>query len=66
LEHSNIFETLWSLGVENLTQEEFADCFEKYCLCGIKAQDPNALLKYRVRFQMILKDSTTPMSREGP
>jgi hypothetical protein len=51
LEHSNIFESFWGLGIERLTEEELADFFDKYCPCGLEAHDPNALTKHRRRFE---------------
>lgn len=54
LEHSNIFETMWGLGVEKLTQEELADFFDRYCPCG-EAHDPGALKKHRERFRKALE-----------
>ena len=56
LEHSNIFETTWGLGVEKLTQEELADYFDRYCPCGIEAHDGDALKKHRSRFQKSLEN----------
>jgi hypothetical protein len=55
LEHSNMFETLWGLGIELLTQEELADFFDEYCPCGIDAHDPDALKKQRARFKRVLQ-----------
>lgn len=64
LEHSNIFENLWGLGIENLTQEELADFFDKYCPCGIENHDPGALKKHRDRFQKAI-GSATDSEKEG-
>jgi hypothetical protein len=55
LDHSNIFEMLWGLGIGKLTQQELVDFFDKYCPCGIEAHDSNVLRKYRVRFQRLLR-----------
>jgi hypothetical protein len=48
---------MWGLGVEELTQEELADFFDKYCPCGAKGHDPDALKKHRGRFKKALQKS---------
>jgi len=54
LEHRDMFETLWGFGVERLTPEELVIFFDEYCPCG-KVHDPDALKKFRSRFQKLLK-----------
>ena len=54
LEHRNMFETLWGLGVERFTPEELVIFFDEYCPCG-KVHDPDALKKLRNRFLRLLK-----------
>jgi hypothetical protein len=49
LDHSNIFQTMWGLGTEKLTQEELADFFDKYCPCGIGSHNAGTLGRYRER-----------------
>jgi hypothetical protein len=57
LEHSNMFETMWGLGIERLTEEELAAFFDKYCPCGIESHNPDALGNHRERFQGMLRRS---------
>jgi hypothetical protein len=51
LEHSTIFEALWGLGIERLTQEELADFFDRYCTCGLEAHDPDSIKKTSIAIQ---------------
>jgi hypothetical protein len=48
LEHSAIFETGLSFGLERLTEEELADCFDEVCCCGC-IHSADALRKQRDR-----------------
>lgn len=50
-EHSDLFLTLWGLGIQNLTPEELADFFDRYCPCAPEAHDPSALKNQRARFR---------------
>lgn len=43
-------------GMEKLTAEELADCFEAYCPCG-KIHDADALKKQRARLLRVLKQA---------
>lgn len=61
LEHWNMFETLWGLGIENLSPEELVEFFDSYCPCGCEPHDPDALKKIRNRFRKTLAQaSPTP------
>jgi len=55
LEHSNVFEVLWGLGIEKLTPLELTDFFEAHCPCESEEHDPDALKKQRNRFQNALQ-----------
>ena len=48
LDHSTIFELGLTFGLERLTEEELADCFDAVCPCG-RAHSPDALRKQRDR-----------------
>lgn len=47
--HLAVFEMGLGLGLEKLTAEELADCFQEVCPCG-KEHDADALKKQRARF----------------
>lgn len=51
LEHWNMFEVLWGLGLEKLNPEELADFFDAFCPCTEEGHDPDALKKLRRRFK---------------
>ena len=57
LEHWNMFEVLWGLGIENLTPLEMADFFDSYCPCNAD-HDPDALKQLRARFCEALSRAT--------
>ena len=46
--HSEIMELGLNLGLDGLTDEELADCFDEFCRCG-RDHDPDALKKQRAR-----------------
>jgi len=48
-DHSGLFLIGFSMGLNDLTAEELADCFEELCPCG-KLHDADALKKQRSRF----------------
>jgi hypothetical protein len=48
-DHDVIFSTAWGHGLENLGEEEFAECFNEFCLCGRKQHDGHALRMQRDR-----------------
>jgi len=52
--HSEIMELGLSLGLDALTDEELADCFDEFCTCG-KAHDADALKKQRARVRKYLR-----------
>ena len=54
--HSDLMEIGLSFasGIEELTSEELADCFEVYCPCG-KTHDADALKKQRARVIKVLR-----------
>jgi hypothetical protein len=52
--HSEIMELGLSLGLDALTDEELADCFDEFCACG-KAHDADALKKQRARVRKSLQ-----------
>jgi len=52
--HSDIMELGLNLGLDKLTAEELADCFDEVCPCG-KTHDPDALKKQRVRVRKQLE-----------
>src|SRR6185437_5567377 len=49
LEHANVFQILWGLGIEKLSPTELADFFDRYCPCG-HDHDLKALKNQRKRF----------------
>lgn len=51
-------------GIEKLTAEELADCFDAYCPCG-KTHDADALKKQRARVLMALK-AALPVKSDPP
>jgi hypothetical protein len=52
--HSEIMELGLNLGLDALTDEELADCFDEFCKCG-KDHDPDALKKQRARVRKQLE-----------
>jgi len=52
--HSDIMELGLNLGLDRLTEEELADCFDEVCPCG-KAHDADALKKHRARVRKQLE-----------
>jgi hypothetical protein len=52
--HSEIMELGLNLGLDALTDEELADCFDEFCRCG-KDHDPDALKKQRARVRKQLE-----------
>jgi hypothetical protein len=52
--HSEIMELGMNLGLDALTDEELADCFDEFCKCG-KDHDPDALKKQRARVRKQLE-----------
>ena len=48
LDHRQILEVGLSLGLEKLTAEELADCFDQICPCG-ENHDADAMKKHRAR-----------------
>ena len=48
LDHSAVFELGLTLGLEQLTEEELANCFDEVCPCG-RRHNPDALRKQRDR-----------------
>ncbi|HET9305794.1 MAG TPA: hypothetical protein VFO46_07195 [Candidatus Sulfotelmatobacter sp.] len=60
LEHQNMFESFWGLGIEKLTPEELADFFDQFCPCGNEGHDPDALKKHRSRFARSIAPSPNP------
>jgi hypothetical protein len=52
--HSEIMELGLNLGLDTLTDEELADCFDEFCRCG-KDHDPDALKKQRARVRKQLE-----------
>ncbi len=53
-DHSEIIELGSNLGLNKLTDEELADCFDEFCTCG-KAHDADALKKQRARVRKQLQ-----------
>lgn len=51
--HSDIMELGLNVGLDTLTQEELADCFDEVCPCG-KAHDADTLKKQRTRVRKLL------------
>ena len=52
--HSEIMELGLNLGLDALTDEELADCFDEFCRCG-KDHDQDALKKQRARVRKQLE-----------
>lgn len=52
--HSELMELGLNLGLDALTDEELADCFDEFCKCG-KDHDPDALKKQRTRVRKQLE-----------
>jgi hypothetical protein len=52
--HSELMELGLNLGLDTLTDEELADCFDEFCKCG-KDHDPDALKKQRARVRKQLE-----------
>jgi hypothetical protein len=52
--HSELMELGLNLGLDALTDEELADCFDEFCKCG-KDHDPDALKKQRARVRKQLE-----------
>jgi len=63
--HSEIMELGLSLGLDALTDEELADCFDEFCTCG-KAHDADALKKQRARVRKQLETARYESLRAIP
>lgn len=48
-DHDIIFSTGWGHGLENLGEEELAECFNEFCPCGQEEHDGHALRMQRDR-----------------
>jgi len=55
--HWTLLETGFDLGLQKLTSEELADCFDEVCPCGFP-HDADALKKQRNRLRKLLKEAT--------
>src|SRR5207248_7339950 len=53
-EHWNMFGCFWGFGLENLSPDELADVFDRWCPCGSEGHDPDALKKHRERFKIAI------------
>ena len=60
--HRDLFQIGLCFGMEKLTSEELADCFEEYCPCG-KIHDADALGKQRRRFIRELTEISAGLDR---
>jgi hypothetical protein len=57
LEHFQMFEIGFDLGLNELSAEQLADCFDELCPCGNEIHDPDSLKKQRQRFRNLLRDA---------
>jgi hypothetical protein len=48
-DHDVIFSAAWGHGLENLNEEELAECFDEFCPCGQSQHDGHALRMQRDR-----------------
>jgi hypothetical protein len=51
-------------GLDILTANELADCFDALCTCGAKQHDPENLRKLRTRILQSLKNFTSKTAPE--
>jgi len=66
-DHDVIFSTAWGHGLENLREEELAECFNEFCPCGRAEHDGHALRMQRDRMFRALNPRTPGKpSPEGP
>lgn len=65
LEHAEMFELEFGLGLEKLTEEQLAECFDALCGCG-KTHSSDALRKYRKRFARDLESARNWERYEAP
>jgi len=63
--HSELMELGLNLGLDALTDEELADCFDEFCACG-KDHDPDALKKQRARVRKQLEAARIESLRAIP
>jgi hypothetical protein len=61
-DHDVIFSSAWGHGLENLGEEDLAECFNEFCPCGQVEHDGHALRMQRDRMFRAL----TVASRKGP
>lgn len=57
--HRDIFQFGIGLGLENLSSEELADCFDEVCPCGAEGHNADALKKQRSRFLLEMQNTET-------
>jgi hypothetical protein len=62
--HWTLLESGFDLGLENLTSEELADCFDAVCPCNNHPHDADALKKQRNRLRKLVKEAKRNVSRE--
>ena len=64
-EHLSLLRYGLDLGIERLTQEELADCFDEFCACG-KAHDAENLRKLRTRLIEMMERLTERAREKSP
>lgn len=57
-DHDVIFSAAWGHGLENLGEEELAECFNEFCPCGQEQHDGHALRMQRGRMFRTLTATT--------
>jgi hypothetical protein len=62
--HRDLLELGFCFGMERLTSEELADCFEEYCPCG-KDHDADALKKQRARLIREFRSRSTESGKSS-
>jgi hypothetical protein len=65
LDHHQILEVGLSLGLEKLTAEELADCFDRICPCG-ETHDADAMKKQRARVSKEVQTARSLMKDPSP
>jgi hypothetical protein len=56
LDHCELMEAGWGLGLQTLTAEELAACFDNLCTCGVEAHDADSLRKLRTWYKKKIRE----------
>ena len=65
LDHAALLEMGMHMGLDKLTAEELAECFDEVCLCGKEIHDADALKKQRDRLKKTLHAAERPRAPQN-